>query len=157
MAQPTIEVFGVYSLPVTNDLLREQTDILYGADLAGAERHNAERQCREQLDSTVLVEALVRNRDKSFNVDAFTQPQDGVSRANWQVAWAEAYLSEDGEKLLVERGDDAPKADSFRVAFFIHCWNPAAPLLSSYGEIRCPEVNEMPTRLQKLVPYQPVD
>jgi len=157
MAQPTIEVLGVYSVPVTNDLLRQQTDILYGSDLAGAERRDAECQCREQLESTVLVEVLVCNRDKRFNVGDFGQPQDGVPRDNWQVAWAEAYLSEGGDKLLVERWSDAPKAESFRVAFFIHCWNPAAPLLTSYEELRCPEVKEMPERLQKLVPYEPVD
>lgn len=157
MAQATVEVLGVYSITVTDDLLREQTDILYGADPPGDKRHDAERQCREQLESTVLVEVLVRNRDERFNVGDFSQPQEGVPRDNWRVAWAEAYLSEDGEKLLVERWADAPKADSFRIAFFIHCWNPAASLLTSYGEVRCPAVMRMPERLQKLVPYEPVD
>lgn len=157
MAQPTIDVLGVYALPVTKSLLREQTDILYGSDLSGAERRDAERQCREQLESTVLVEVLVHNRDKRFSVGDFSQPQDGVPRENWQAAWAEAYLSEDGETLLVERWSDAPQADSFRVAFFIHCWNPAKPLLTSYGELSCPEVKKMPKRLQVLVPYEPVD
>jgi hypothetical protein len=36
------------------------------------------------------------------------------------VAWAEAYRSADGERLLVERWDDHPDVDSSRVAFFIH-------------------------------------
>jgi len=157
MAQATVDVLGVYSVPITDDLLREQTDILYGTDLPGDERQDAERQCREQLEATVLVEVLVCNREKRFNVGDFSQPQVGVSRDNWQVAWAEAYLSEDGENLLVERSADPPKADSFRVAFFIHCWNPAAPLLTSYGEVRCPVVEKMPDRLEKLVPYEPVD
>ena len=157
MTQPTIDVLGVYSVPVTDNLLREQTDILYGADLSGDERQDAEGQCREQLEATVLIEVVVRNPDKRFNVGDFSQPQHGVPRDNWQVAWAEAYLSEDGERLLVERWGDAPKADSFRVAFFIHCWNPAASLLTSYGEVRCPVVSKMHKRLQKLVPYEPVD
>lgn len=157
MAQPTIDVLGVYALPVTDDLVREQIEIVYGADLPDHARQDAERQCREQLESTVLIEVIVRNRDNRFHVEDFSQPQDGVPRENWQVAWAEAYLSEDGESLLVERWGDAPKADSFRVAFFIHCWNPSAPLLTSYGEVRCPAVKKMPERLRKLVPYEPVD
>lgn len=157
MAQPTIEILSVYTLPVTRDLLREQTDILYGSDLSGDERRNAESQCREQLEAAVLVEALVRNRDKRFDVGDFTQPQDRVARENWQVAWAEAYLAEDGEGLLVERWGDPPNADSFRVAFFIHYWNPAKPLLTSYGEVSCPAVKKMPERLRELVPYAPVD
>jgi hypothetical protein len=157
MAQPTIEVLGVYSLPVTDELLQEQTDILHGSDISGDERRNAERQCREQLESTVLVEVLVRGRDKRFDVGGFSQPQDGVPRENWQAAWAEAYLSEDGQSLLVERWGSPPKVDSFRVAFFIHCWIAAKPLLTSYGEVACPAVKKMPERLRKLVPYEPVD
>jgi hypothetical protein len=157
MAQPTVDVLGVYSVPVTDELLQEQTNILYGADLSGDDLEDAERQCREQLESTVLIEVLVRDRDKRFNVGDFTQPLDGVPRDSWQTAWAEAYLTQDGEKLLTERWGDAPKDDSFRVAFFIHCWNPAAPLRTSYGELRCPAIKEMPERLRKLVPYEPVD
>ena len=157
MAEPTIEVLGVYSIPVTKELLEEQTDILYGADLDGTERREAVRQCREQLESTVLLEVLVRERDRRFKVGDFSQPREGVSRDNWQVAWAEAYLSEDGDRLLVERWADAPKVDTFRVAFFIHYWNPATPLRTSYGDIRCPAVKKMPERLQQLVPYEPVD
>jgi hypothetical protein len=109
------------------------------------------------LESTVLIEVLVRNRDKRFTVADFSQPQEGVPRDSWQVAWAEAYLTEDGKELLVERWADAPKADTLRVAFFLHCWNPAAPLLTSYRELPCPEVKKMPDRLQKLVPYEPLD
>jgi hypothetical protein len=132
-------------------------DILYGSDLSGSERRKAERQIREQLETTVLVEVLVQKRDKRFNVRDFSQPQDGVPREHWQAAWAEAYLSQDGSALLVERWGDAPKADSFRIAFFMHCWNPAKPLQTSYGEVHCPPVKKMPKRLATLVPYEPVD
>lgn len=148
MPQPSIEVLGVYSIPVTKELLREQTDLLYGSDLLDHERQDAERQCHEQLKSTVLVEVFVHNRDERFDVGDFVQPQHGMPRENWQAAWAEAYLSEDGEELMVERWGEPPKADSFRVAFFIHWWNPANAIQTSYGEIVCPMVKEMPERLQ---------
>src|SRR4029079_10279904 len=94
MAQPAIEVLGVYSIPVTEDLVREQTDILHGAGGSDSGRRNAEHEYRQQLESTVLVEVFVRNRDEGFDVGDFTQPDDDVPRNNWQVAWAEAYLSE---------------------------------------------------------------
>jgi hypothetical protein len=157
MAQPTIDVLGVYSLPVTQELIQEQTDILHGSDLSANDRRNAESQCREQLESTVLVEVLVRGRDKRFDVGGFSQAQDGVPRENWQAAWAEVYLSEDGERLLVARWGEAPNVDSFRVAFFIHYWDAAKPLLTSFGEVACPAVKKMSERLRKLVPYEPVD
>jgi hypothetical protein len=153
MARPTIEVLGVYALPVATKLVREQTDILYGTTLSREARHDAERQCREQLESTVLVETLVRDPDNRFKTDNFCQAQDGVPKSHWQVAWAEAYLSEDGESLLGERRTEQPKAKTFRVAFFIHCWNPSKPLVTSYGDVKCPAVDKMPKRLQTLAPY----
>src|SRR5687768_2220861 len=97
MPEPTIRVLGVYSLPVTEDLLREQTDILYGADLTGEARHLAEEKCRDQLESTVLVEALVRDRDDRFRPKDFCQPLGWDEDGNYQVAWAGAYLSRDGQ------------------------------------------------------------
>ncbi len=157
MPKVHIEVLGVYALPVTTALPRDQIDILYGSDLTGKARRDAERQCREQLESTVLVEVLLRGRDKRFDVADFCQPRPGVPRDSWQVAWAEAYLSLDGESLLVERWADPPTAKDFRVAFFIHFWRPRTALLSSYGELSYPPRQRMPQRLRKLVPYVPVD
>jgi hypothetical protein len=157
MPQPTIEVLGVYALPVTQDLLQEQTNILYGADLTGEARLRAELICSEQLESTVLVEAIVRDRDDHFQAGDFCQSRDDVPRDSWQVAWAEAYLTVDGVTRLEARWPDPPPAKNFRVAFFLHYWNLARPLLSSYGELECPPVKDMPERLQRLVPYEPVD
>jgi hypothetical protein len=157
MPGPTIQVLGVYALPVTKELLREQTDLLYGATLTGEARQQAERKCREQLLSTVLVEALVQDRDDRFQCSDFCQPLAEVEEGRWQVAWAEGYLSLDGESRLEARWPDPPEAKDFRVAFFIHYWEDNEPLLSSYGELRCPAIREMPERLQRLVPYEPVD
>src|SRR5919201_3852003 len=140
MPEPTIQVLGVYALPVTKELLQGQTDILYGAHLTGEARRQAEQQCREQLESTVLVEALVRDRDDQFRAGDFCQPREGVAEESWQVAWAEAYLSLDGESRLNARWPDPPEAKDLRVAFFIHYWEVDKPLLSSYGALRCPVV-----------------
>jgi hypothetical protein len=157
MNEPRIEVLGVYRLPVTEELFREQFDILYGYPMSEPERAQAERQCREQLSSVVLVEASVHNRDQTFDVGRFTQPQEGVPEANWQVAWAEAYLTPDGESLAVERWSKPPQSGDLRAAFFVHFWQPGLPLRTSYGEVECPAVQEMPERLARLVPYEPVD
>ena len=157
MSEPTVHVLGVYRTPVTEELFQTQMGTLYGSDLRGKARREAERECRDQLASTVLVEVMVRNRDARFQMKDFSQPQDGVPQDNWQVAWAEAFLSVDGQSLLVERWREPPEAEDFRVAFFIHFWDPVKPLFSSYGELACPPVQEMPERLRRLVPYEPVD
>jgi hypothetical protein len=155
--QPKVEVLGVYRLPVTDELFREQFDIIYGYPMSASERRSAEQQCREQLESVVLVEAVVSNRDRRFGVGGFTQARAGQPKDSWQVAWAEAFLTADGERLSVERWSDAPSDDPLRVAFFIHCWDPGQPLLSSYGGVQCPAPQQMPERLIRLVPFVPVD
>ena len=157
MAEPQIEILGVYRLPVTEGLFREQFDILYGYEMTEAERVKAERSCRSQLSSVVLIEALVKGRDNCFDVGDFAQQYEDKPEDSWQVAWAEAFLTPDGNSLLVERWSDPPKAGDLRVAFFMHYWVPDRPLSTSYGKVTCPQVEEMPERLKRLVPYVAVD
>lgn len=157
MPKSTITVLGVYALPFDDVMIREQADILYGAKLKGAARQEAERRCRKQLSSTVLVELLLVDRSDKFFLGDFTQPQDSYHRDSSQAPWAEAYLSVDGEHRLQMVWPDPPTEKNFRVAFFIHFWNPDVPLLSSYGELQCPRVEPMPERLRRLVPYQLLD
>jgi hypothetical protein len=152
MRAPQIDILGVYRLPVTEELFREQYEILYGEpDL------RAEQQCRQQLTSVVLIELLVKERDEGFYVGQFTQPQEGVPEANWQVPWAEVYLTPDGEALAVPRWGEPPQTRDLRIAFFFHYWQPEIALSCSYGDFQCPAVQEMPERLRRLVPYEPVD
>ena len=151
MSAPQIDILGVYRLLVTEDLFREQYEILYRDP-----DPEAEKQCREQLSSIVLVEVLVSERDDKFKLRHFTQPQEGVPEANWQTPWAEAYLTPDGEALAVQRWRKPPGTGDLRIAFFLHYWQPDKALRCSYGDIRCPTVQEMPERLRRLVPYEPV-
>ncbi len=157
MSEPRIEIVGIYELPVTEDLFSQQFEILYGGPMSEEQRAEAEEQCREQLSSIVLVEALIENRDERFSVFDFTQPQDGVAKDNWQVAYGEAFLTLDGNSLLVERWNEAPETGDLHVAFFLHFWDETKPLFTSYGELTCPSVSEMPERLRTLVPYEPLD
>ncbi len=157
MPEPKIEILGAYRLPVSDELLQQQFDILYGHLTSESEKKTAMQQCREQLESVVLIEAMVRNRDTKFKVDDFVQPHANLPRENWQVAYAEVYLSPDGEKVLSSHREAESLTDTVRIAFFIHFFDPQKPLHSSYGTLQCPSVQEMPVRLQRLVPYEPVD
>ncbi len=157
MSAPNVDVLGVYSLKVTDNLFKEQLDILYGYPMSKKERVEAERQCREQLSSVVLIEVMVRNRDSSFKIEDFTQPQNGVDKSNWQALYLETYLTPDGETIAVERYSEPPKTGDLRIAFFLHFWQPAVRLRTSYGDVECPPVSEMPERLSRLVPYEPMD
>src|SRR5262249_8704558 len=110
----------------------------------------AEEEIREQLESVVLVEALVLGRDQRFNLSNFCQAREDIPRANWQVPWEEKYLSLDGRSVIPTRSLDVPEAEDFRVAFYIHFWDPARPLQTSYGPVPCPRPKRMPKRLERL-------
>lgn len=158
MPRPSIEVLGVYRLPITKKLVKEQTDLLSPTEPNSIEREWDEVVYREQLEKTVLVEVMVNNRDERFDVGDFTQPQPDLPSSSWQAAWAEVCLSEDGETIVSERWDAPPAEGTFRVAFYIHFWREDERLMTSYGELPCPEVDsKMPTRLKKLAPYIPLD
>jgi hypothetical protein len=146
-----IQLVGVYQLPVTEDLVVAQAQELYGDEPSSAEL----AQVRKQLQSTVLIETLITDADDTFDVSDFAQEIPGLPSEEWQVAWAEAFLSADGTELLVERGEDLPTASStFRVAFFIHAWQAGQPLLSSYGPLPGPKPTPMPDRLARLAPFE---
>jgi hypothetical protein len=69
----------------------------------------------------------------------------------------EGYFSPDGQERIPAESFDVPKVESLRIAFFLHFWNPTAPLRTSYGELLCPQPEPMPERLARLIPFEPVD
>ncbi len=149
-----VQLIGVYALPVTDDLVAEQTAVLFGDEPTDDDI----AQVRSQLASTVLVEVLVKEADESFDVGDFAQADPNLPRENWQVAWAEAYLNENGDELLCDRWDSPSKEiRTFRVAFFVHCWKDSQPIMTSDGELLATAPMPMPERLARLVPYECVD
>lgn len=115
-------------------------------------RRKPRPKVRQELSAIVLVEVLVRSPDHRFDVGDFTQPQAGVDPALGQVAWNEVYLSADGAKPMSRPARGALPA-TLRLAFFLHFRQAAVPLRSSYGELACPVVQDLPDRLARLVPY----
>ena len=151
MSTSRIEVLGAHRLRVTDELVRDEAECRYGEP-----RAEDEAEVRRELSAVVLVEVLVHHPDSTFDVGDFTQPEEGTEPAGWQVAWNEVYLSADGASVV-----EAPARGTFpatlRIAFFMHCWQADVPLQSSYGVLTCPATEEMPERLDRLIPYMGVD
>lgn len=143
-----IELVGVYQLPVTEELVRSQAELLFGANLSIGQRE----QARRQLECTVLVEVLVSDAEADLNVMDFVQENPRLPPTDWQAAWAEAFLSADGQRLLVKRWAPLPQNHTtFRVAFFIHEWQAGGRLVTSYGNVPGAQPGPMPDRLRELV------
>jgi hypothetical protein len=155
---PSVEVIGVYALPFSQALAKEQLKVLYARGMSEAERAEALSSIERQLRSTVLVEVLIENAGPKFDIGSFCKPERELPRSHWQSPWAERFLSSDGSKPISDQFPDAvPQTNAFRVAFYIHFWHPGAYLLGPTGALACPEVTAMPERLKELVPYVLLD
>lgn len=150
MSQPKIQVLGAYKVEPTDDLLKEAFKLkCYGMQLTESERAEVERIVREELSSVVLLDILVTNADERFDIGVFGQPDSD------QAPYDEAYLSIDGTTVISRF--EPPPGDSFRVAFFLHFFDPTKPLATPYGEVPIPAIQPMPKHFQELMPYAPVD
>ena len=150
MPRPTVKVLGVFKVELNAKLLAEAMETKYGGlQLSAGERIEAEKTVREELSSVVLVDVLVNNPDRQFDVGDFGQ------RGLDQAPYDEAYLSLDGASVLSRF--DAPATDAFRVTFFLHFFDPLKPLTTSYGEVPIPVIQAMPQRFQEMMPYTAID
>ncbi len=145
-AAPRVQVLGVYKLPVTDDLALMQSEIT-GGRLQDA---------HTLLNSVVLIELMIVGRDARYDAGDFTQPFTDRPRSDWPAPYCETYLTPDGEAVIDFNWPHPPPGD-LRIAFYLHDWDPAKPLQTSYGNMICPKVQPMPERLQRLVPFELYD
>ena len=97
----------------------------------------------------MLIELVVEGRDDRFDMGNFGQPDLD------QAPYLERFLSDDGTQVIAE-DFDVPEGPKLRCAFFLHFFDPAHPLGTSYGPVSVPPVQPMPDRLERLAPYEPV-
>lgn len=134
------------------ELLEEAMDDKYGGlDLSEAQIESAKREVVDEISSAVLIKLLISNPDERYNLSDFHQPDSD------QAAYEEVYLTEDGQSIIPTRYLEIPKEKVFQVGFYLHFYNPQKPLITSYGLVELPLVQEMPESVQKLIPYHPVD
>lgn len=119
-------------------------------------------EVREMLESTVLIELLVTDRDERFDVRDIGQ---SPTHRSWSWLYPVGlicvwFLTADGEERFEFEDDQydgtAPPVGikNFRVALYFRGWDAARPLLSSYGELRCPELTvERYAILSQIAPY----
>jgi hypothetical protein len=150
MAPPTVQVLGAYRVECTPELFAQAMEWKYGnLPLSTEERDAAEAHVRSEVSGAVLIEAAIHNRDDHFSVSDFGQAGSD------QAAYSEVFLSEDGRAVIAD-AFDVPTGPRLRIAFFLHFFDPAKTLKTSYGPVSLPPLQAMPRRLAELVPYEPV-
>lgn len=153
---PSVEVIGVHSIPLSEELLRAAYEARHeGSELSDTARVEAERVIRDELSSTVLVELWVRDRDRCLFAGDFGQSEGDRVQPDDAVAYDEHFLSDDGVQVIGHSLDRVETGD-VRWAFFLHGYDLARPILTSYGPVDAPAPTPMPARLDRMVRYRPV-
>ena len=147
--KPDIELLGAYRVENTKDLFKKAWDTKFGGiKLGEKQKQDAKRFLRQELSSIVLIEVIVKNHDQDFDVGDFLQEESD------QVAYDEAFLSIDGSEVISRFNQ--PNKTELRIVFFLHFFDPAKPIKTSYGDLNVKSLDDMPSRLSELVPYEPV-
>jgi hypothetical protein len=136
------KVIGVHPLPVTEELFRKTVEWRYGEGLKSKKLAKAEAQIRDWFDNLYLIEVEVDPPDRSFIDDhPPTQEIKGVPQDNWQVAYDERAMDEDGRSW----------------AFFLHFVDLKQPLITKAGRVPLPPPTPLPKKLADLLAKQPYE
>lgn len=146
-----VTVLGVHPLEPTAAQLREAARVYAGEDDPPEQWAAALAQAGEELAGVVLIELVVANPQEYFSAGELEAKESG------EIAWQLVRLSDDGTRVIDTAPHRFPDDDSVRLAFYLHAFDPADPLLFSYGELQLPPATPMPDRLAQLLPYEPLD
>ncbi|MFB3897844.1 MAG: hypothetical protein ACE14V_16255 [bacterium] len=110
---PSIQVIGVYTVSFRDRLFSQAYKKQYAnITLSFLDRRMVKKRLREELSSIVLIEVIVDNYDKHYNISDFGQEESD------QAPYSEVYLSDDGTKIISE-GFEVPEAERLRLCFFM--------------------------------------
>lgn len=104
-----------------------------------------------------LIELVIDENIADFDPRQITQEQKGQDKLDWQTAYDEKYLNDEGNKII---GDDFDKPNGltrFRLVFFFHYLDFNKPLICQYGLINIKQATDLPDRLSKIIEYEPID
>jgi hypothetical protein len=143
VAEPSIEILGVYKPHIPEETYQEQWQVT-----------ESDEYTKEHFDALVLVEAIVHNADDQFDLSKIgQQPPHSDDPKCFMVPYDEALLSSDGETLIQREMNCVHGTGALRFAFYLHLYDPSKLLETCYGPIHCPAVQPVPDRLKKLIPY----
>jgi hypothetical protein len=144
MAQPKLNVLGVYRPQISAETWQEQLNV------TGDEAYT-----REHFDKLVLIEAIVEGLNEPFDMGKLgqMQPEFSDDPNRMQVGYDEGLLSVDGETLVQREMNCVQGTGPLRFAVYLHLYDSARPLLWQGGNLMCPPLTDVPVRLAMLMPY----
>ena len=128
-----LTILGVHKVPPEVALTRSSD---------ANEPHN------KDLDNLWLIELSIDPLMREFNQEDFTQALDDMPRDEWQIAYMEVFLSDDGT-----RAQGARLGVKNRLMFFFHYLDISMPIMTPLEEVALPKPTPLPSRLRPLIKY----
>jgi hypothetical protein len=109
---------------------------------AALECHDDAEYVSKELGSLALVELEVRSMPRDTSLVEFKQPHTKY------VPYDESYFQLETLEPLAHSPHGLPDAQDFRVAFYLHFFDPEQPLLTPWGNVNLGSLSEAPPHLQ---------
>jgi hypothetical protein len=112
-----------------------------------------------KMSDVHLVEIVINQSLINIDVSSFTQENDVLPKNEWQTAYDEHFLNNEGT-VVVGRFGDQQSLSMFtdtRIAFFMYCIDFNKPLLTQYGNVSLIKPTRIPERLINIIEFIPVD
>jgi hypothetical protein len=96
-----------------------------------------------------LIEVVIEGSTAVPDFGKFAQSIADRPRSEWQVAYDEQLLNDEGERVLTDVSLHPPSVwpRRARVAFYLHVLNLDRPLATPFGEVTLPRPSDVPARL----------
>ncbi len=115
--------------------------------------------CYEFDDDLTLIEMAVDDYSDKIDFSQFVVPDVELDEDDWQSAYMEQYLNEEGTEKICELYDNPkPALKPCRFAFFIHCYDTQDKILKTpYGDFSIDKPSALPDRLSSCIEYEEED
>ena len=108
-------------------------------------------------ENTYLIELAIKQSPALIDIGSILQKDDGKNKRDWQTAYDERYLDENGETIIGDFFNHKTlSGDTTRVVFFMYLESLDKPLSTPYGDIPLGNATEIPARLAT-IDYSPMD
>jgi hypothetical protein len=104
--------------------------------------HDDEEYVRAELGSLALLEIEVTGMPKDTSITEFKQPHTKY------VPYDESFFDRTTLAPLEHEHYKLPDATDFRVAFYLHFYDPAQPLSTPWGAVPLGPLSDVPSHLQ---------
>ena len=111
--------------------------------------------CYDYNDELLLIEMLVDENSDDIDFGEFVVPEKGVDEGDWQCAYLEQYLNEEGNEKICELYDEPQDSvKPCRFAFFLYKFEGQDKNMHTpYGNFSIENPKPMPKRLLDIIEF----